>query len=318
MIKRYLSFISESYKGFSSKADYIANKAEDSEYVRHLVGDYTKDINPNVNVASSINTLDEHTQDLILKMIDDFETDKRYPDEIIATPHTSIRYDESQQTGGKNIFSCFLKVVSALGQKDCEIDWKHTPEDYIGLFVSNSVDIEELKGVLSRYLYFDDFIKSRDIKNRFGKLYWGVKNDMSVEYGVYLDGSTNVLGSFMLTQGTYNYVMTLSLKSATNLKKLLVSLDLPKLSILTKVKMAMKDFFPGQSDGKLNPTINGDIISYGFEGLGKWDNGQIDPSELENVKNNLRTHLMQFKWSDKLQFSVTPSNNWVFINIKIK
>jgi hypothetical protein len=82
--------------------------------------------------------------------------------------------------------------------------------------------------------------------------------------------------------------------------------------------MAMKDFFPGQSDGKLNPTINGDIISYGFEGLGKWDNGQIDPNELENVKNNLRTHLMQFKWSDKLQFSVTPSNNWVFINIKIK
>lgn len=318
MIKNYLEFISESFKGYSSKSQYIANKARDCEYTRHLVGEYTKDINPNVDVESGINTLDEHTQDLIIKMIDDFETNKRYSDEVVVTPHTSIKYNESNQIGGKNLFSCFLKVVSALGQKDCEINWKYTPEEYIGLFLSDAIDLEEMKGVFSRYLYFDDYIKTQQINSKVGKLYWGVKTDMNIVYGVLLDGKQSQLGTFPLTQGNYNYIMTLNLKSATNLKKLLVPLELSKLSVLTKIKEVMKDFFPGQSDSKLNPSINGDIISYGFENLGKWDNGQIDINELENIKNNLRTHLMQYKWSDKIQFNIIPSDNWIFINIKIK
>jgi hypothetical protein len=95
-------------------------------------------------------------------------------------------------------------------------------------------------------------------------------------------------------------------------------MDLSKLSIYSKLKSVMKDYFPGQSESKLKPTINGDVISYGYEGLGNWDNGQLDSGELENIKNNFRSFLMQYKWSDKTQFNVIPSDHWVFINIKIK
>jgi hypothetical protein len=91
-----------------------------------------------------------------------------------------------------------------------------------------------------------------------------------------------------------------------------------KLNILSKVKSVMVDYFPGQSDSKSNPTINGDVISYGFQGLGNWDNGQIDMGELDNIKSNLRSFFMQHKWSDKIQFNVTPSDHWVFINVKLK
>ncbi len=318
MIKRYPSFIKETYQGFPTKSHFIANKAKDSEYVRYLISDYTKDINPNVNVEKAVSTLDDYTQDLIIKMIGDYESNTRSQDEIDVTPITSLTYNESQQIGGKNLFTCFLKVISALGQKDCEIDWQIIPDDYIALFVSDTIPIEDLKGVLSRYLYFDDFFKSKQVTDRFGRLYWGVKTDLTIEYGIYLDRVQNQLGNFSLTIGTYNYVMTQNLKSATNLKKLLVGLDLKKLSIASKVKEVMKDYFPGESDNKTKPRIDGDVISYGFDNLGKWDNNNVDSGELENIKTNLRNHLMQFKWSDQIQFNVIPSNGWIFLNIKIK
>jgi hypothetical protein len=80
----------------------------------------------------------------------------------------------------------------------------------------------------------------------------------------------------------------------------------------------MVNFFPGQSESKLEPTITGDIISYGFQGLGNWDNGNLDSGEVDNIKNNFRSFLMQYKWSDRVQINVIPSDHWVFINIKIK
>jgi hypothetical protein len=251
-------------------------------------------------------------------MIEDEKNGVKPEEEIDVTSYTSTRYDESQQTGGKNIFKCFLKVVSALGQKNCQIDWKKTPDDFLSLFITDSVDLEQTKGIMSRYLYFENFIKSNQSNSTSAHLYFGIKSNLNIEYGIIVDGKSYFLGSFLLTQGTYNFIMTLDLKSATNLKKFLVSMDLSKLSIYSKLKSVMKDYFPGQSESKLSPTINGDVISYGFEGLGNWDNGQLDSGELENIKNNFRSFLMQFKWSDKTQFNVIPSDHWVFINIKIK
>jgi len=318
MIKRYFDFINENYGGFSSLAEYIEHLAKDNEYAKSVISDFTKDINPNVRIANAINSLDNHTQELILKMIQDEQSDIKPEKEVEVTPITSTRFDESQQTGGKNIFKCFLKVISALGQKDCEIDWNYVPQNYLALFITNDVDTEQMKSIMSRYLYFDNFIKSQTEISNTSKLYFGIKNDMYLDYGVMVDGRMICLGKFLLTQGTYNFIMTLDLKSATNLKKFLVGLDLSKLSILSKVKSIMKDYFPGQSDDKISPTINGDVISYGFQGLGNWDNGQMDMGELDNIKSNLRSFFMQNKWSDKIQFNVIPSDQWVFINIKFK
>lgn len=318
MIKSYNKFIKESFGGFRTISEYIEHLSKDNEYALNVISEFTKDIDPSVRVANAVNTLDDHTQKIILKMIEDEKNGVKPEQEIDVTSYTSTRFDESQQTGGKNIFKCFLKIISALGQKNCQINWEKTPVDFLAFFVTDSVDLEQTKGIMSRYLYFDKFIKSNQSSSTKSNLYFGIKSNLNLEYGIIVDGKSYFLGSFLLTQGTYNFIMTLDLKSATNLKKFLVSMDLSKLGIYSKLKSVMKDYFPGQSESKLNPTISGDVISYGYEGLGNWDNGQLDSGELENIKNNFRSFLMQYKWSDKTQFNVIPSDHWVFINIKIK
>lgn len=318
MIKRYFSFIKENYNGFDTLAEYIEYLAKDNEYAKKVVADFTQDIDPDVRISNAVNTLDKHTQEVILKLIEDEKNNVIPEVEVEANPHTSIRFNESQETGGKNIFKCFLKVISALGQKDCNIDWKSTPQDYISLFVTQSLNLDQIKSVMSRYPYFDNFIKSQSEKSNMCKLYYGIRNDLNLEYGIMINNFPVTLGNFILTRGTYNFIMTLDLKSSSNLKKFLVAFDLSKLNILSKVKSVMVNFFPGQSESKLEPTITGDIISYGFQGLGNWDNGQVDTGELENIKSNLKSFLMQYKWSDKIQFNVVPSDHWVFLNIKVK
>lgn len=317
MLKKYSQFL-ENYGGFDSLPEYIEFLAKDNDYARHVISEYTNDIDSDVRIANAVNVLDKHTQELILRLIQDENSKKEGGDEVSVNSYTSVVFHESAQTGGKNIFKCFLKVVSALGQKSCDINWNYTPTNWLCMFMSDTLNIEQIKDVMSRYLYFDTFIKSHESPSKMGKLFYGIKDDLNLEYGVIIDEDRITLGSFLLTQGTYNFIMTLDLKSSTNLKKFLVDLDLSKLNILSKVKSVMKDYFPGQSENKLPPTIFGDVITYAFQGLGNWDNGQVDAGELDNIKNNLRSHLIQHKWSDKIQMSVVPSDRWVTLNIKLK
>jgi hypothetical protein len=318
MIKQYFDFLYEDFDGYKTRAEYIEALSKNNDYAKNLIAEYTKDIDADIRIANAVNTLDTHTQKLIIKMIKDEKLGIRPEKEISVNTYTSTTMNESDDFGGKNIFKCFLKVLSALGQKDCDVDWKKTPKDYLCLFITDSVNIEQLKGVMSRYLYFDMFIQKTKELDGNVELYFGIKSDLNVEYGVNISGRPYKLGSFILTQGTYNYIMTFNLKSASNLKKFLVYLDLPKLTIMSKVKTAIQGYFPGQSESKIEPTITGDVITFAYQGLGKWDNNQIDEGELNNIKNNLRSHLMQFKWSEQLQFNINPSNSWIFINIKIK
>lgn len=318
MLKKYLQFIKENFGGFDTLGEYIEYLAKDNEYAKHVISEYTKEIDPTVKISNAVNVLDKNTQEIILKLIQDEKSDIRQDNEVSVNSYTSTIFNESNQTGGKNIFKCFLKVLSALGQKSCDVNWNLTPSDWICMYTSDLINIDQIKDVMSRYLYFDTFIKSNQSNSKMAKLYYGVTNDLKIEYGININEEKITLGSFLLTQGTYNFMMTLDLKSSSNLKKFLVNFDLSKLNILSKVKYVMKDFFPGQSESKLPPTISGDVITFAYQGLGNWDNGNLDSGEVDNIKNNLRSFLMQYKWSDRVQINVIPSDHWVFINIKIK
>jgi len=318
ILKNFKNFISENFEGFSTIGEYIEYLAKDSDFVRRLVGEFTKDIKPDVRISNSINSLDEHTQSVILKIIEDESKDLKNETETEANPYVSIIYKESVDVGGKNIFKCFLKAISALGQRDCKINFKNHSENFIGIFITDTLPTSQIQNILSRYVYFDSYIKSMSEINYECKLYFGIRNDLNLEYGILFPTKLIKFGEFLITKGAHNYIMTLDLKSASNLKKFLVNLDISKLNLISKIKSVMVNFFPGQSDNKNPPIINGDIITYGYEGVGNWDNQKIDDGELENIKSNLRTFLLQFKWSDKIQFNVVTSNNWVFINIKIK
>ena len=74
----------------------------------------------------------------------------------------------------------------------------------------------------------------------------------------------------------------------------------------------MDKFIPGPFEKKMKPSVIDNIISFGYYNL------NVDPNQLENLKNNLRSFLMQHKWSERIQFNVNLSDHWVFVNIKLK
>jgi len=315
MIKKYNQYINESFNGFKTIGEYIESISKDNDYALNIISQYTKDIDPTVRLANAINLLPKSTQELIVKLITDEKMDKGETNNPDVISHTIM---ESNSSGGKHIFQCFLKSVSALGQKNWKINWKSTKDNSLALFETDILDPEDVMSVLSRFVYFKMSLNKIGDFNTFMKLYLDIKTDGTFDYGLMSESNKFSLGSFVINKSTLNSILTSELKSAQSIKKFLVSLDLNKIKLLGEIKSAMKSFFPGTSENKSNPTINGDIISYGYQGLGKWDNNQIDGGEIENIKTNFKSFLMQYKWSDKVQFSVTPSDHWVFLNIKLK
>ena len=59
-------------------------------------------------------------------------------------------------------------------------------------------------------------------------------------------------------------------------------------------------------------------MTFGYYGVGKWDNGKLDVGEFENIKNNFKIWLSKFKWSEKILVSVTNNSFWVYFNFKLK
>lgn len=321
MIKKFNQFILEKneFNGFSNIGEYIEHLANNDEYALNIISHYTQEIDPSIKLSNAINLLDNNTQKFILKSILDYKSkdEKEEDPEVIA--YTSDNLIESTETlGGKNIFKCFLKIITALGQKDMKINWQNTPKDFIFYFLSNLIKVDDLKSVSSRYQYFDDFTNKIDYTNNDCKLFYGFRDNMTFEYGIITENEKIVTGQFKITKAILNWLMTLDSPSSINIKKELVSLNYNKIILISKIKNEMLKYKLGDDNTKIHFSIQGDILSFGYFGVGKWDNGKIDEGEIENVKSNFRNFLMQFKWSDKVQISITSNQFWLYLNIKLK
>lgn len=316
MLKKYNQFIKESHQTLGEQIEALA---KDNEYALNIISQYTQDIDPTIRLANAINLLDKHTQEFILKMILDNKNGTEIQKEPKVTAYTFSDLSESQQVlGGKNLFKCFLKILTSLGQKNIQIDFKKTPDSFILIFKTESLNIQNIKSIMSRYQYFDTFINQIDYTQNESQLYYGITSNLNVQYGISNEEQILPFGEFKLTKGNFNYLLTLDSPSAISLKKHLINLDLNKLMLISKIKNEMKNFRPGQSQHKTMPMINGDVITFGYYGIGKWDNGKMDQSEVENIKQNFRNFLMPFKWSDKVQISVTCNDFWLYLNFKLK
>ena len=319
MIKKYLEFIKEDFEGFNSIGEYVENLAKDDEYALNIISQYTQDIDPTVRLANVINLLDKSTQDFIIKMIKNHKNGTEEQKEPVVTAYTDANLLEANEVlAGKNLFKCYLKVFTALGLKDTKPDWEKTPESFLIYFKTGLVDVNVVKSVMARYRQFDTFINEINYTHNECQLYFGIKCDSTFEYGIGTEDQIIPIGKFKLTKGILNWILTLDSPSAINLKRELLHLDISKIALFCKIKNEMKNFIPGSSEKKMNPQINGDIITFGYYGIGKWDNGKMDAGELENVKNNFKTFLSKYKWAERVQVSVTSNQFWLYLNIKLK
>ena len=317
IIKRYLQFINEDEN--TSLGQWISSLIED-EYVRNIVARYTQEIDPSIDLENAINLLDKRTQLEIKEQIEEYlqkGIEEKQPD-ILTSTDTEQLWESEITVAGKGMFASFLKSLTALGQKDCLPNWEKTSNDFLFYYNFSNLQSEIVKSVFMRFKSLSRYLDLVDYQQNEVSLYFGIKCDGNFEYGICYDNLLPI-GQFKLNQSVIKWILSLESKSAFSLKKELVNLTYSDILILGQIKRDIGTFNPGYFEKKLFPQIKDRVFSFGFYGVGKWDNGQLDQGEFMNIKNNFTTWLISKKWGGKVLISVPqPKSFWFNLHIKLK
>lgn len=319
MIKRYLEFIKENQiNDFNSLGEWIESLMND-EYVRNIIARYTKDSDHSIDLSNAINILDDKTKQEIKAQIDYYlenGIEEKEPQFLISTDLEPLT--ESEITiAGKGIFISFLKSLTSLGQKEVQPSWEKCPDGFLLFYHYPNLQSEDVKQVFSRFKSLTRYLDIVDYQKNETDLYFGIKCDGNFEYGVHYD-VLKPIGQFRLSQSVIKWICQIESKSASSLKKELVNLTLADVITLGKIKTDMLTFNPGYHEKKLSPMLKDRVISFGYFGVGRWDNGKIDEGELMNVKNNFTTWLLTKRWGSKVLISVKPNSFWLYLHLKLK
>jgi hypothetical protein len=321
MIKRYLDFIKESQiNGFNSLGEWVESLIDD-EYIINIISRYTKEIDPSVDLSNAINVLDEKTQQEIKAQIDHYlehGIEEKDPQFLISTDLEPLTESNGEvPIAGKGIFTSFLKALTSLGQKESKPNLEKCPDDFLLFYYYPNLQSQIVKQIFERFKSLGRYTHLIDYQRNDVSLYFGIKCDGQFEYGFHYD-EFSPIGSFKLNQSTIKWICQLESKSASSLKKELVNLNLGDIMTLGKIKMDMKTFNPGYHESREPVKLQDRVLSFGFRGLGKWDNGKFDEGEFMNIKNNFTTWLISKKWGSKVLISVKPSSYYVYLHIKLK
>lgn len=318
-IKRYLEFIKEDYSEFDSIGEWVESLYQD-EYVKNIVNRYIGEVTSDIRLANAINILDERDQKDIKQQIEKYQQEGIEEKEPIIAASTDLEtLTESEITkAGRGIFHSFLKTLTALGQKEKTSEIERCPDNFLLFYLYDNLDANLVKQVFSRFQSLVPYLEYIDYgKNETG-LYFGVKCDGELEYGVSYDDNFTPFGSFKLNQTVIKWLNNIEAKSAFALKKELVNLSYSDIITLGKAKSDMIQYNPGYHEKRLKPELKDRVMSFGYQGIGKWDNGKLDESELANLKSNFVTWLLSKNWGSKVLISVKANSYWLYIHIKLK
>lgn len=320
MIKKYFQFIKEKFNNnFNTIGEWVESLMED-EYVRNIIARYTKETDPSIRLANTIDILDEKAKDDIKYQIDEYLKNgivDKDPEIIASTDLEEIK--ESEITlAGKGIFSSFLKSLTNLGQKELKASWEHCPNNFLIFYYYKDLDASIVKQIFSRYRSLNNYLELIDYGKNETNLYYGIKTDGNFEYGVSYD-KLIPMGQFRLSKSVIKWLCQIDSKSAFHLKTQIVNLSYNDILTLGKIKSDMETFVPGYHERKESIIINDKIITFGYYGLGKWENGKADEKEFTKMKNNFINWVLTKKWSDKVLISVpVPKSFTTYIHIKLK
>jgi len=334
IIKRYLDFISESNsEDFNSLGEWVESLSDD-EYIMNIVNryvdDYQKlyggsDINPTIDLSNAINLLDDRIKEEIKQQIDEYLSKGIEEKEPIILPSTetsellgeSVESQSEISVAGKGIFTSFLKSLTALGQRESNPNWEICPEDFLIYYSFQNLESEVVKQIFSRFKSLTRYLHLVDYQQNQLNLYFGLNTSGQFEYGIQYEQRFPI-GQFKLSQSVIKWLLSLESKSAQSLKKEIVNLNYSDLLTLGQIKKDMMIFTPGYFEKKLYPMLRDRVITFGFYGVGRWDNGRLDEGEYQNIKNNFTNWLMSKKWSTKVLISVKPESFWLYFHLKLK
>ena len=128
------------------------------------------------------------------------------------------------------------------------------------------------------------------------------------------------------TQTVYNVLSKKHCQKENQLqigqRKLISQNQLMYILVNSEILLFLTDiiglWLEGYYEKKLSPTVKDKVISFGYYGIGRWDNGKLDEGEFQNIKNNFTTWLLSKRWGNKVLISVKPMSFWVYLHIKLK
>lgn len=316
IIKKYNQFIFEDKLG-----DWLLPLYKDDEYVRNIVDRFIGEIPPDISLPNAVGLLSDWEKKEIEKLVNDYQANgivEKEPVVKFSTETESLVEAVDLTPGGKGAFTSFLKVMTALGQKDVVPDFSICPKDFLLFYRSTHIETNTAKAVMARYSSLSRFVDDIDYTNNDILLYFGLKCDSSIEFGTMSENELTKFGNFKINASVIKWITTLDLKSAFSLKKELVNLTNTDISTLCSIKNDMLQYSPGQYDTTMPITLTDKILSFGYQNVGQWDNGSLDSGEFENIKSNFISWISTKKWSDKVLISVKPISQWLYIHIKLK
>ena len=318
-LKLYERFISES----ESLGDLV-ERLSDDDYIMNIVNRYIKETSHDIKLSNAVNLLSDDEKSDIKSQIDKYlenGIEEKDPEIITSTETEELMEDVQVQTeisvAGKGVFNSFLKSITALGHKESKPDWEKCPSNFLVFYNYSISSSSDVKLIFSRFKSLLRYVDMIDYGKNEVDLYFGIRCDGQFEYGIRYDRLLP-MGTFKISQSVIKWIVQLESKSAQSLKKELVNLSYNDILTLGKIKTDMKEFNPGYSEKISYPTITDKIISFGYYGIGKWDNGKLDDGELLNIKNNFTTWVISKKWGSKVLVSVKPQSFWLYIHIKLK
>ncbi len=320
MIKKYLEFIKESREDFNSIGEWVESLYDSDEYIRNIVNRFIGEITPDIKLSNAINILDTREQADIKKQIEHYQENglSEHPEVKVSASTDVEDILESEITlAGKGIFNSFLKSLTALGQKNGQPTQDNSPDDFLFFYHYPKLISEDVKLVFSRFKSLSKYLEMIDYAKNDVDLYFGIKCNGNFEYGISYEESLPI-GQFKLSQSVIKWIIQLDLKSAASLKKELVNLSYQDIITLGRIKNDMRQFTPGYHEQRSKPTLVDKVLSFGYYGIGKWDNGKLDEVELFNIKSNFSNWILSKKWSDKVLISVKAQSFWLNIHIKLK
>lgn len=321
MLKRYLEYIKEDYNGYHSFGEWVESLMnKDDIVIRNIVSNFTQEIDPSIKLSNAINILDKNIQSEMKRQINNYLKNgvKEAPIKVntIITDDDIIK--ESDITiSGKGVFASFLKVLTSLKQKEIEPNWEKCPNDFLIYYYYPNLETELVKNIFNRFKSLNRYVDYIDYQNNELDLYCGIRCDGNFEYGIRYTEPIK-LGVFKLTSSAIRWLCQLDSKSAESLKKEIVNLKYTDIITLGQIKKDMLTFNPGYHEQKSNPILKGKVISFGYYGVSKWNDGKIEDEELIKIKNSFTKFILSKKWGSKILISVNPKSFWVFLNIKLK
>lgn len=316
LIKNFFSFIKESSVNeietlHNSLGEYIEGLCND-EYIKMITNQYLTETDSTISISNAVNILDDLKKVELLKRVENYLTGKEGDKDVLATIDKTKMLNESY---GYGVLSTFFKCLTALGFKDNQPEPNEIPSEFIIYFKLSGVDSSKIESVFKRFKSLSSV--TINYSEPHVGLYFGIKCDGYFEYGYYYDNLIPI-GSFKLNKSTFNSIKTSELKSTVGIKKILVHLSFIDLLLMCKIKKEMDKFNPEYFEQKMTPKILDRVISFGFYGYGKWTNGQIDPTDVEKIKSELKKFLSKYRWSEKIMININCAKFWTYIQIKLK